>query len=223
MEEPDQEETPTNLDTPKRSGADPDTKVKTKAGKFETQAFTLKKRKRQCTYGCRLCAETLSSAHLLTVHHREKHKILYCDICTKTFNNPTSLVHHKYQHREHRYVCACGASFTFSSQLHMHSVVHRRHASHHCIYPNCQRSFKNQGDLKRHVAEHYKQPHECPDCDYKNSDIRNLESHRLKHTDINKYTCEKCGKGFKYNTQYRRHLKDPSKCIVSERSKSLEF
>ena len=125
------------------------------------------------------------------------------DICTKAFNNPTSLVRHKYQHREHRYVCACGASFAFSSQLHTHSVVHRRHASHHCVYPNCQRSFKNQGNLKRHAAEHYRQPHECPDCDYKNSDIRNLESHCLKHTDINKYTCEKCGKGFRYNTQYR--------------------
>ena len=165
----------------------------------------------------------LSSAYLLTVHHRKKHEILYCDICTKAFNNPTSLVCHKYQHREHKYKCACGASFAFSSQLHMHSVVHRRYASHHCVYPNCQHSFKNQGDLKRHAAEHYKQPHECPDCDYKNSDIRNLESHHLKHTDINKYTCEICGKGFKYITQYRRHLKDPSKCIVPKRSKSPEF
>ena len=90
-EEPDQEETPTNLETPKQSGADLDTKVKSKVGQFETQAFTLKKRKRQRTYGCKLCAETLSSAHLLTVHHREKHEILYYDICTKAFNNPTSL------------------------------------------------------------------------------------------------------------------------------------
>ena len=189
-EEPDREETLTNLDTPKRSGADPDTKIKTKAGKIETQTFTLKKRKRQRTYGCKLCVATLSSAHLLTVHHREEHEILYCDICTKAFNNPTSLVRHKYQHREHRYVCACGASFAFSSQLQTHAVVHRWHASHHCVYPNCKRSFKNQGDLKRHAAEHYKQPHECPDRDYKNSDIRNLESHHLKHTDINKYTCK---------------------------------
>ena len=202
---------------------DLDTKVKSKAGEFETQAFTLKKRKRQCTYGCKLCTETLSSAHMLTVHHREKHEILYCDICTKAFNNLTSLVRHKYQNREHRYVCECGVSFALSSQLRTHSVVHRRHASHHCIYPNCQRSFKNQGDLKRHAAEHYRQPHECPDCDYKNSDIRNLESHCLKHTDINKYTCEKCGKGFRYNTQYRRHLKDQSKCTVPKRSKSPEF
>ena len=202
-EETDQEETPSKVDTSKRSGVDPDTKTKSKAGKFETQSFTLKKRKRKRTYGCKLCDEMLSSAHLLTVHHRENHEILYCDICTKAFNNPTSLVCHKYQHREHKYKCACGASFTFSSQLHTHSVVHRQHASHHCVYPNCQRSFKNQGDLKRHAAEHYNQPHECPDCDYKNSDIRNLESHHLKHTDINKYTCEICSKGFKYNTQYR--------------------
>ena len=156
-------------------------------------------------------------------HSKSMLNYVYCDLCTKAFNNLTSLVCHKYQHREHRYVCACGASFAFSSQLHTHSVVHRRHASNHCVYPNCQCSFKNQGDLKRHAAEHYRQPHECPDCDNKNSDIRNLESHHLSHTDIDKYICEKCGKGFRYNTQYRRHLKDPSKCIVPTRSKSLEF
>ena len=154
-EESDMEESPTNPDIPQQPEVDLNTTVKTKVGKFETKAFTLKKRKRQRTYGCKLCSERLSSAHLLTVHHREKHGILYCDICTKAFNNPTSLVHHKYQHREHRYVCACGASFAFSSQLHTHAVVHRWHASHHCIYPNCQHSFKNQGDLKRHAAEHY--------------------------------------------------------------------
>ena len=121
--EPDGEEIPTNLDTPQQFRADLDTKVKPKVGEFKTQAFILKKRKRQCTYGCKFCAETLSSAHLLTVHHWEKHEILYCDICTKAFNNLTSLVLHKYQHRVHRYVCACGASFAFSSQLHTHSAV----------------------------------------------------------------------------------------------------
>ena len=46
-EEPDREETPSKLDTCKRSGVDTNTKTKSKAGKFETQSFILKKRKRQ--------------------------------------------------------------------------------------------------------------------------------------------------------------------------------
>ena len=86
---------------------------------------------------------------------------------------------HKYQHRELRFQCNCGAAFAFTSQLHTHSVVHHRHAAHHCVYPKCGRSFKNKGDLKRHALEHTTKPHECPDCDYKNADRRNLESHDL--------------------------------------------
>ena len=160
---------------------------------------------------------------MLTVHHQQKHGILYCDECTKAFNNPTSLLRHKYQHKDLRFHCACGASFAFSSQLQTHSVVHRRHASHHCVYPNCNRSFKNKGDLKRHASEHYDKLHECPDCEYKNSDIRNLESHQLKHSEITKYMCKVCGQGFKYNTQLRRHYNDPKKCKGPQKSTSPEY
>ena len=172
-------------------------------GKGSFAAFTLKKSKRKCKYGCKMCTEVLDSAHLLTVHHQQHHGILYCDECNKAFKNPTSLVWHKYHHKELLFHCSCGASFAFSSQLQTHSVVHPGHTSHHCVYLNCNRSFKNKGDLKRNAGEHTGKQHECPDCDYKNSDIRNLESHRLKHSDINKYVCKVCGQKFKYNTQLR--------------------
>ena len=192
-------------------------------GSFATRSFALKKTKRHRKYGCKLCTEVLDSAHLLTIHHQQSHGILYCDVCNKAFNNPTSLVRHSYQHKPLHFHCACGASFAFSSQLQTHSVVHHRHTSHHCVYLKCNRSFKNKGDLKRHAAEHYGDLHSCPDCDYKNSDVRNLESHRLKHSDINKYVCKSCGQGFKYNTQLRRHRSDPSKCPGPKRSSSPEF
>ena len=165
----------------------------------------------------------LDSAHLLTVHHQQKHGILYSEDCNKAFNNPTSLVCHQYQHRELRFHCACGASFPFSSQLQMHSVVLCCHASHHCVYPNCSYSFKNKGNLTRHANEHTGKLHEYLDCDYKNSDICNLESHHLKHSNIDKYVCEKCGEWFKYNTQYKQHLNDPKKCPGRGKSNSPEY
>ena len=160
---------------------------------------------------------------MLTVHHQQKHGILYCDECNKAFINLTSLVWHKYQHRDLRFHCACGTSFAFSSQLQTDSVMHHCHASHHCVYLNWNRSFKNKGDLKRHTSEHYRKLHECPDCDYKHSDIRNLESHRLKHSDINKYVCKVCGQGFKYNIQLRQHRNDPKKCQGPKKSTSPEL
>ena len=63
----------------------------------------------------------------------------------------------------------------------------------------------------RHVKEHDGTVHECPDCDYKNADVRNLESHRIKHSNIEKYSCKLCEQKFKYNTQLRRHIRD-KKC-----------
>ena len=189
-------------------------------GTFATKSFILKKIKRKRNYGCKLCEAVLSSAHLLTVHHQEKHGILYCETCNKAFNNPTSLVRHKYQHRELRFQCNCGAAFAFASQLQTHSVVHRRHAAHHCVYPKCGRSFKNKGDLKRHTLEHTTKPHECPDCDYKNADRRNLESHRLIHSNIKSHVCAKCGESFKYNTQLKRHQ---PKCTGIRRSNSPDY
>ena len=192
-------------------------------GTFATRSFTLKKTKRHRKYRCKLCIEVLDSAHLLTVHHQQKHGILYCDECNKAFNNPTSLVRHKYQHKELRFHCNCGASFAFHSQLQTHSIAHRRHASHRCVYPNCNKSFKNKGDLTRHAAEHTGKQHECPDCDYKNTDIRNLESHRLKHSEINRYMCTDCGETFKYNTQLRRHHNNPKKCKSLKRSNSPDY
>ena len=63
----------------------------------------------------------------------------------------------------------------------------------------------------RHVKEHDGTVHECPDCDYKNVDVRNLESHRIKHSNIEKYSCKLCEQKFKYNTQVRRHIRD-KKC-----------
>ena len=189
-------------------------------GTFDTKSFILRKIKRKRNYGCKLCEAVLSSAHLLTVHHQEKHGILYCETCNKAFNNPTSLVRHKYQHRELRFQYNCGAAFAFASQLQTNSVVHRRHAAHHCVYPKCGRSFKNKGDLKRHALEHTTKPHECPDCDYKNADRRNLESHRLIHSNIKSHVCAKCGESFKYNTQLKRHQ---TKCTGIRRSKSPDY
>ena len=206
-----------NTPDPVQSKPKPNKKAK---GTFATKSFILKKVKRKRNYGCKLCDTVLSSAHQLTVHHQEKHGILYCETCNKAFNNPTSLVRHRYQHRELRFHCNCGVAFAFASQLQTHSVVHRRHTTHHCVYPKCGRSFKNKGDLKRHALEHTTKPHECPDCDYKNTDRRNLESHQLSHLNIKSQVCAKCGESFKYNTQLKRHL---TKCTGIKRSNSPDY
>ena len=176
-------------------------------GTFTTQSFHLKKSKKTRKIGCRLCDTVCNSNKELTQHHQLKHNILYCDECSKAFNNPSSLAKHQYSHRELRFKCTdCDEEFAFESNLKAHCISHRTLATHFCAHPNCKKHFKNKGDLTRHVKEHDGVVHECPDCPYKNTDIHNLASHRLTHTDIEKYVCELCKKTFRFSTQRRRHL-----------------
>ena len=181
-------------------------------GDFKTRSYGLKRRKKPRKFGCKMCDKVCDSIHELNVHHQLNHNILYCDICTKAFNNPASLAHHKYVHQDSKFQCAdCDQSFPFESSLRSHRVSHRTLASYFCSHGNCTKKFKNKGDLTRHVKEHDGTMHECPDCDYKNADVRNLESHRIKHSNIEKYSCKLCEQKFKYNTQLRQHIRD-KKC-----------
>ena len=156
-----------------------------------------------------MCKQFCNSIHELSVHHQQSHNILYCDTCNKAFNNPASLARHKYVHQEKKFQCAdCDQAFPFESSLKAHRITHCTLPSHFCSYGNCTKKFKNKGDLMRHVKEHNGIMHACPDCDYKNTDLRNLESHRIKHSKIEKYSCKLCDKKFNYNTQLRRHIRD---------------
>ena len=181
-------------------------------GTFETQSYQLKRSKRACKFGCRMCTAVCGSTKELIQHHQQKHNILYCDVCSKAFNNPSSLARHQYSHKELKFKCSdCDQLFAFESNLKTHRVSHRTIPSHYCVYPNCQQKFKNKGDLTRHAKEHDGIVHKCPDCTYKNPDVRNLESHRLTYSAIEKYACKLCGKTFRFSNQHRRHIND-KKC-----------
>ena len=142
------------------------------------------------------------------VHHQTKHGIIYCDVCGKAFNNPHLLTKHMYQHKDKKHVCnRWGENFPFASQLTMHKLTHRKRQNQACMYPNCGKRFKSKNDLNCHAASHTKPGFKCTDCpNYKTKDKRNFESHRLKHSKIEKYFCEKCSKGFIFNTQKQRHV-----------------
>ena len=171
-------------------------------GDFKTQRFSLKRSKKPRKFGCKMCDKVCESIHELSVHHQQMHNILYCDVCTKAFNNPASLARHKYIHQEAKFQYDdCDQSFPFESSLKSHRVSHHTLATFFCSHTNCTKKFKNKGNLTRHIKEHDSVLHECPDCDYKNADIRNLESHRIKHSKIEKYSCKLCEKCFNYNTQ----------------------
>ena len=99
--------------------------------------------------------------------------------------------------------------FPFESHLSQHKITHRTYASLKCMKKNCDRCFKNVGDLIRHVRQHKRGNwFYCDFCDYKNKDKRNTDSHQRVHgVGDEKYSCERCKERFRFSAQRLRHLK----------------
>ena len=68
-------------------------------------------------------------------------------------------------------------------------------------------------ELTAHLLMHRKEYTYCkePGCDYKNKDPQNVHVHARRHSDVLSFKCPKCGKGFKWWTQKKRHL-DNKEC-----------
>ena len=106
-------------------------------------------------YGCRLCKSRLESAQALKDHHVQTHGIMYCSDCNKAFNNQLSLTRHGYEHKSHPFVCkTCGEDFPFESQFKTHLLTHSSRRRFGCTHSNCNKHFKNKGDMNRHIKEH---------------------------------------------------------------------
>ena len=207
------DDTNENLDEPSLPASELTSAAKTeppptkKKGMFTTKRHALKKKHTSHKCICRMCPHRSESARDLTKHHREKHGITYCSVCNKAFNNPISLRRHEYSHKDKKFQCSmCQESFNFNSELKTHLIQHQCHAKHLCAFPNCGKLFKNKPDLSRHTKEHTSKAIQCLDCAYSAKDHHNFESHRRKHSRIERYFCPYCNEGFIFNTQKRRHM-----------------
>ena len=161
-------ETGTGSTTPVSTATTSDTPVGNNSkGTFTTQSYNLKKSKKPCKIGCKMCDTVCNSNKELTLHHQQKHNILYCEEYSKAFNNPSSLPNTSIHTKSHVLNVPIVTEFAFKSNLKTHRISHRTLATHCCVHLNCQKCFKNKGDLTRHVKEHDGVLHECPDCPYK--------------------------------------------------------
>ena len=128
-----------------------DTKEKI-IGTFVTKTVGIWKHKKACKAKCRICGKSCDSMKELNQHHRRDHDIQFCSDYGKGFNMQTSLDKHWYVHKELRFVCeVCGQGFPFDSRLEQHKVTHRNIATLPCMHRGYGKSFKNLGDLNRHV------------------------------------------------------------------------
>ena len=76
-----------------------------------------------------------------------------------------------------------------------------------CKRDQCEKGFKNRGDLNRHMKSRSDVWFNCRSCTYHNKDKRNRDSHERTHQEKGKglepYSCEHCGKAMRFSTQRR--------------------
>ena len=158
---------------------------------------------------CQMCEYTCTSVTALSNHHQNDHGILKCDVCGKAFSSKPSLDKHMYAHMNTmNFVCEeCGQGFPFKSHLLQHKITHSTEFCFVCNQGSCNKSFKNKGDLTRHVGTHVDKWYFCSHCSYKNKDKRNRDSHSCVHEDEAEecYHCEKCRKRMRFSTQMKGH------------------
>ena len=163
-------------------------------------------------FPCEKCRQNFGSQKEVNEHFRTTYPPVQCDICQRTFDTPAAMVKHRYHHYKYMYECDhCGKGFHFESQLKEHLRVHQAQGDWTCFRPKCGKRFKRESELNAHLIAHNKKEYKCDQCAYSNTDPRNLCAHQRRHSDKKPFLCPKCGKGFKWVQQRKRHL-DSNKC-----------
>ena len=106
-----------------------------------------------------------------------------------------------------RHECnVCGKKIKTSKGLKRHISVLHQTEKPSC--PHCDYEYQDMIKLVRHINNHTgNRPHVCDQCDYKSLTKHELRRHKnYKHTQIKKYSCPDCGKGFVETSHLRRHM-----------------
>ena len=162
--------------------------------------------------GVENCNQVFGTVKDLNQHHRDNHPPVKCDMCTKYFSCPNKMLKHKYKQYKIMFECAiCEQGFTFKGQYIAHKMKHRKSPGYQCI--KCKKWFMRSSELTAHLTTHRKEYTywKEPQCDYKNKDPRNVRVHARWHSEVLSFKCPKCGKGFKWCVQRKRHL-DNNEC-----------
>ena len=178
-------------------------------GKFSNCTHGIVLRKRIRTYKCNVCGTASSTQSEANAHFKNNHPPVQCSKCTKTCSTPSTLSRHMYLHGNLKYPChRCDQRFAFESELKVHKYKHRRLKMFKCSGSNCKKSYFSENELQQHAKIHDNIQHQCDadGCNYSNTDICLLRSHERLHRNFFRFFCCTCTRGFKYHTQWKRHV-----------------
>lgn len=167
-------------------------------------------------YECQYCEYRSADSSNLKTHVKTKHSKempFKCDICLMTFSDTKEVQQHALIHQESKtHQCLhCDHKSSNSSDLKRHIIsVHTKDYPHKCDM--CDKGFHRPSELKKHVAAHKgKKMHQCRHCDFKIADPFVLSRHILSvHTKDLPFRCKRCRKGFRQQSELKKHMKTHS-------------
>ncbi|XP_068126152.1 zinc finger X-chromosomal protein [Hyperolius riggenbachi] len=167
-------------------------------------------------YICQYCDYKSADSSNLKTHVKTKHSKempFKCDICLQTFADSKDLQTHAILHQESKtHLCLhCDHKSSNSSDLKRHIIsVHTKDYPHKCEV--CEKGFHRPSELKKHEAAHRgKKMHQCRHCEFQIADPFVLSRHILSvHTKELPFRCKRCRKGFRQQTELKKHMKTHS-------------
>ncbi|XP_060106156.1 zinc finger protein 711 isoform X4 [Heteronotia binoei] len=167
-------------------------------------------------YQCQHCVFRCADQSNLKTHIKTKHGTdlpFKCEHCPQAFTDEKELQQHMELFQGHKtHQCPhCDHKSTNSSDLKRHIIsVHTKDFPHKCEV--CEKGFHRPSELKKHSETHKgKKIHQCRHCDFKTSDPFVLSGHILSvHTKDLPFKCKRCKRGFRQQTELKKHMKTHS-------------
>ena len=157
----------------------------------------------------------------MRIHTRDK--LPYsCEICNKQFNSLSNMYSHRVFHSyERKYKCeSCDKRFKRYSCLKNHMLTHQ---AVYLMCTDCNKPFKGEHNLKRHVRENMCRKkanddiYQCGICHKTLRDRSNLVRHVKSHNSVNNklsdlgdkvlYSCAVCSRSFTKKSNCEHHMK----------------
>ncbi|XP_071792029.1 uncharacterized protein [Asterias amurensis] len=178
-------------------------------------------RRYKCTLCPRaFISNTKLHLHMLTHMGLKPYK---CEHCGKQFSDPSNLrIHTKIHTEEKRFICdVCQKAFRQKIHLIAHMTTHTGEKLLKC--PFCELTFATHSTLRQHRYSHETtdQEFECEKCERKFKNQRILQKHVKTHSWKRDYQCSSCNKGFFTRYHAKRHYQN-CKGPREERDKKRE-
>jgi uncharacterized protein YodC (DUF2158 family) len=162
------------------------------------------------TLTCVLCQKKFSTIRLLKIHCRKHVKSVKCPFChiimdcTSAVSKHMEIVHARIRNEK----CPeCGLKFGLKTDLQKHiAAIHEAKPQFHCKFPNCDKKFRWEKQLRGHEKTHSEDyvptPYLCHKCPMKYKNGSSLSRHFINIHNLplpngfSRFQYKKCHDGF---------------------------